>query len=692
MNKSPIFIHSLFRSGSTYIFSLFRRSPKNYYSYQEPLHELTFFATQKPELLKIDHSIEKATMLRHPNIGGGYFNELLDVWPSWQQSLKEEAVYQSYFAPENKDLGLDFWKVLIDQAKARPVFQECRTSSRIHAIRQELGGHHIYLWRNPWDQWWSYKVTSYFDVVKQLIIHAPNAPEAIQLMKNALSLEAYPGQDLGGAFSFYGDRPLDSNSRYLVFYMLWCLSLREGLAHAHGLINIDRLTDSEDYRQTIQFEFASANIHNIDFSDCNVAQGFYNASEQAFFHQLESRVHGWLMGGGWSEAAIEEIQTLRKKFEPKVWSTPLPELQPTQLLAQSGRMSDVAIRYESELAKEARNRVTSQQASATITAELQTVKLDLHNVHQANHHHWSQLQESKAQEENSRNQFAQFQEQSNAQLQQAMEVAQSSQAQMQRAIEKAEQSESVLENSRNQFAQFQEQSNAQLQQALEVAQSSQAQMQWAIEKADKFEAVSEKQLSEIQDLKTLLDTNLVELQNTHQANHHHWLQLEQTRKELHDVHQANHHHWQLAEQRQNHLEMMQRSWSWRLTFPLRLAAALALRPLQTSKALGNQTLAWALNTFQKPLTQAMGWVLARPQLTNRINRWLLRWPHLHGHLLAMARRNGVLYPAPNRHTLYNQVLDDSGTASQTLAQLSPRARQIYADLKAAIDQQNKGGH
>jgi SAM-dependent methyltransferase len=326
------------------------------------------------------------------------------------------------------------------------------------------------------------------------------------------------------------------------------------------------------------------------------------------------------------------------------------------------------------------------------TTELTNVKIELNTIHQANHHHWSQLQESKAQEESLRDQLVQFQEQSNAQLQRALEVAQSSQAQMQWAIDKVTQSESALEETLNQFAKFQEQSKAQLQQAMEVAQYSQPQMKWAIEKADKFEAASEKQLGEIQDLKTLLDTTLVELQNTHQANHHHWLQLEQTRKELHDVHQANHHHWQLAEQRQNHLEMMQRSWSWRLTFPVRLAAALALRPLQTSKGLANQTLAWVLNTFQKPLTQAMGWVLARPQLTNRINRWLLRWPHLHGHLLVMARRNGVLYPAPKRHALYNQVLDDSGAASQTLAQLSPRARQIYADLKAAIDQQHKGGH
>jgi hypothetical protein len=84
--------------------------------------------------------------------------------------------------------------------------------------------------------------------------------------------------------------------------------------------------------------------------------------------------------------------------------------------------------------------------------------------------------------------------------------------------------------------------------------------------------------------------------------------------------------------------------------------------------------------------------LARPQLTSRINRWLLRWPHLHGHLLAMASRNGDIHPALDRSAPDDQALNDSGASSQTLAQLNPRAHQIYVDLKAAIAQQNKGGH
>jgi O-antigen chain-terminating methyltransferase len=194
----------------------------------------------------------------------------------------------------------------------------------------------------------------------------------------------------------------------------------------------------------------------------------------------------------------------------------------------------------------------------------------------------------------------------------------------------------------------------QLQQALQVAQTAQAQMRHA-------ESVAQAQLQQA-------------------------LQVAQTAQE------QMQHALAKAEHRQKQIEAIQRSWSWRLTWPVRLAGDMAMRPRATIRTLGNQTLAWGLNTFQKPLTHAMAWVLVRPQLTSRINGWLIRWPHLHAHLLAMARRNGVLYRAFNRSVASNQDKNKNGDPSQALDQLSPRVRQIYADLKAAIDQQHKGGH
>jgi hypothetical protein len=41
----PIFVHSIFRRASIYIFNVFRRSKYKYYSFQEPLHEKNYLVS-----------------------------------------------------------------------------------------------------------------------------------------------------------------------------------------------------------------------------------------------------------------------------------------------------------------------------------------------------------------------------------------------------------------------------------------------------------------------------------------------------------------------------------------------------------------------------------------------------------------------------------------------------------------------
>lgn len=154
----PVFIHSLFRAGSTYLFKVFRRSYHGYRVYQEPLHEITAFSVEDPQRLLCGFGDKETRINRHPELTKGYFQELFEAWPAWRENIVEEIVYRSYFACNEAEAGIEFWQSLIDASKGRPVFQECRTSCRIGVIKKSLAGTHIYLWRNPWDQWWSYKI------------------------------------------------------------------------------------------------------------------------------------------------------------------------------------------------------------------------------------------------------------------------------------------------------------------------------------------------------------------------------------------------------------------------------------------------------------------------------------------------------------------------------------------------------
>lgn len=339
------------------------------------MHEIAYFCRDNPQGLQEDQGDEKVRLLRHPKIDSNYFAELIEAWPAWKDTISEQAVYRAYFAAPNIDIGIDYWRSLIEAAKGRPLFQECRTSGRIHAIKQHLNGLHLYLWRNPWDQWWSYKINSYFNTVNQLIVNADNASAPIKIMLNALGLAQYEQDDLGGAFGFYGERPLTSEQSYLLFYMLWCLALKEAVASADLLVNIDRLSDSAEYQHDICAKMHAMKIDGIDFSDCQVPQGIYSGNTKAFFAAAEARVHFWLIEGGWRPQDLDEIQSLRKQYEPLTWAEPLSKYDALRLIEQADRSQEMARRFETSSAEHAANVLRTREETKLAEARAQEASM-----------------------------------------------------------------------------------------------------------------------------------------------------------------------------------------------------------------------------------------------------------------------------------------------------------------------------
>ena len=350
MKLDPIFIHSLFRSGSTYLFYVFRRSIAKYWCYQESIHEMITYVNEEPQRLN-SKEFSSFEVLRHPYIGEGYFHELMMIWPAWKNMLPGDAVYDGYFSPPNIDIGIPYLQTLIQVARGRPVFQECRTSGRISTLKRTLGGFHIYLFRNPWDQWWSYKINRYFDVANLLIINAPNAPTPVRLAREALSIEDWTHSNVEYGFQYYWEKYLSSEESYLVFYLIWCLGLSEGMRYADLLLSIDRLTDSSSYRIEIQNQLKGVCIDEIDFSDCRVPQGRYLDQDLSFFRPLEERVHQWLINGGWTLDHLQQVQDLRFKFQPKLLDKSIEKNSPLYLTEQVSQARELARHYETTIAE-----------------------------------------------------------------------------------------------------------------------------------------------------------------------------------------------------------------------------------------------------------------------------------------------------------------------------------------------------
>lgn len=282
-----------------------------------------------------------AHSLRHPALEAHYFQELYEAWPAWKNTLQPSLVYEAYFSSPGSDIGITFWQSLIDASITRPVFHACRTSGRIGAIKDSLAGYHIYLWRNPWDQWWSYKATPHFDAANQLIMHVPGAPDAVALLRTSLGLESHGTMPLAQALAYYAERPLDSNESYLIFYMLWCLGLREGILHGDLVLNIDRLSDSPVYRDEILSHLADAGVEELDFSDCWIPRGLYPEHDQAFFKPLENEIHHYLRKAGWNLDDIEQIQDLRQEYKPSNRNT-----EPTGVESMAGQASRARAKAE----------------------------------------------------------------------------------------------------------------------------------------------------------------------------------------------------------------------------------------------------------------------------------------------------------------------------------------------------------
>lgn len=340
---SPVFIHSLFRAGSTYLFNCFRRSVEKYCCYQEPLNEFLLNAGKNPEVLLNLHE-DNTRHLRHPAIDLPYFYEFFPHANWVGDSFREEFSYHDYFndSPLESEALCRYLTGLAEVAKGRAVFQECRSPGRVSAIRRCLGGIHLFLWRNPWDQWWSYKVDSHFEICNLQILAAEPAPAVFLELRERLGF-APQGR---GVEHFVGQR-LDAAGSYTLFFALWCHAMLTALPKCDFDINIDSLSHDETYRDALLVRLESHGITGLDFADCSIPSSLYGQRDQAFFTSLEEPVLELFRLHGYSSTDLEKICGLREQHrycpDAKHWSS-------DKLGGEFDRLRQLIRRVESELA------------------------------------------------------------------------------------------------------------------------------------------------------------------------------------------------------------------------------------------------------------------------------------------------------------------------------------------------------
>ncbi len=347
--RNAIFIHSLWRSGSTYFFDKFRRSQAGYFAYQEPMHETMLSAVTDRNLL-LEVSAEVSGTLRHPELSDLYYAEAFQTYDSWRGMVRKSFIYDGYFVnPLDADLR-QFLVALILAAPRKPVIQECRTSARIGAIKDSLGGRHLYIWRNPRDQWWSLKINIYFDVVLQMILNADPVPHSVAAFRNKIGFRPFHATSIGEEQAHFCRYPLSARDGYTAFFLLWCLAWIEGDTHADIASNLDMLSVSVDYRRSTEKNFADKGIEGLTFADCHMHRAPFTRQNIGFFERIEMDVYALLAEHGTSADSLAKLQEARRHYAPGTQQTFAVQIDSSAALEALERTRAIYLRLEDDRA------------------------------------------------------------------------------------------------------------------------------------------------------------------------------------------------------------------------------------------------------------------------------------------------------------------------------------------------------
>lgn len=303
--NQPIFIHSLWRSGSTYMFDVFRNSGHGFTCYQEALHEWALFGIDQPErLLDIDVVDD---LMRHPVLDKPYFQELYDALPNWSNAINKDYIYGNYFSGEGID---EYFNSLIKASPNRPVFQEVRTGGRIEFLKDKIGGLHIYLWRNPRDQFWSFLKSKYFKSALLMILNYNRNVPILEKIKKVISFKEFYCRDILGEFEYFNDIELSYENFYEIYFTIWCIYQINARKHCDIIIDMNKLSSCEAYRYDIIESLKFYGIEKISFDECKMPRFAFKHKEIIEFSAIENEIFDSLIVMNYSGCEISMLKSL----------------------------------------------------------------------------------------------------------------------------------------------------------------------------------------------------------------------------------------------------------------------------------------------------------------------------------------------------------------------------------------------
>jgi len=275
-----IFLHSGFRSGSTWFWHRFRET-RGTQAYYEPFHE----KLAQLSLAALSEFGPQHWSSRHPDLAAPYFAEYRGV-------LRPEGGVRLY---ETRFAAAAYYDSGPDEAQARyvcglaehareagkvPVFGFCRSLGRVPWFAALGAGVNITTWRNPWDQWVScrdqaVKQQNWYFLFRFVLFasfgrrHPRYAPffDGLDLPPAPASIAA---ADLSALLAYFDAASLEMLFR--IFLRVYMLDMLIALHHADHVVDLDALRDSEHRHAVTTALRRVTGLPDLSFEDCALPQ------------------------------------------------------------------------------------------------------------------------------------------------------------------------------------------------------------------------------------------------------------------------------------------------------------------------------------------------------------------------------------------------------------------------------------
>lgn len=274
-----IFIHSGWRTGSTYVWTKFRQHA-GCIGFYEPFNEM-LSAMSAAEIYTARHDL---AALKHSEIGLPYFHEYIPLLGSKGHPLfKLDFSYRNYFAVDDEltdqKAYVDSLLGLAGKLGKQPTLGFVRSLGRVPWFRRHFGDAvNIVVIRSPVGQWLSARQLAlqhdheFLDPMQVLIFAKGRGSAAIIAEAQRRGIPRLEDHPLPVAIELARQIAAKNSpaDRFETFATMYVLSYLAALPNADLIVDMDRLSADPAYQATTAGEIRRLTGVEIDFSDANM--------------------------------------------------------------------------------------------------------------------------------------------------------------------------------------------------------------------------------------------------------------------------------------------------------------------------------------------------------------------------------------------------------------------------------------